>query len=52
MEPVEQPRPYVLRGSDAIDEVLELEAELLRSEGIDPHWPGFETDSPERHDDN
>jgi len=52
MEPVEQPQPYVLRGEDAIQEVLELEAELLRREGIDPRWPGFDADPPERQEDN
>jgi hypothetical protein len=25
-----------------VQDVLAVEAELLRSEGIDPAWPGFE----------
>ena len=51
MEPVEKPKPYVLRGVRVVDEVLELESELLRSEGIDPRWPGFDADAPDQHDD-
>jgi hypothetical protein len=27
-------------------DVLDAEAELLRSEGIDPAWPGFGDNSP------
>ena len=37
----EQPSGYVLRGKDDVAEILAVEAELLRSEGVDPRWPGF-----------
>ena len=37
----EQPSGYVLRDKDAVAELLAVEAELLRSEGVDPRWPGF-----------
>lgn len=37
----EQPSGYVLRDKDAVAELLAVEAELLRSEGLDPKWPGF-----------
>ncbi len=36
-----QPSGYVLRDKDDVAEILAIEAELLRSEGIDPQWPGF-----------
>jgi hypothetical protein len=47
MEPVKSPTPpkgYVLSEEHGIKEVLAVEAELLRSEGIDPEWPGFPDD--------
>lgn len=37
----EQPSGYVLRDKDTVAEILAVEAELLRSEGVDPRWPGF-----------
>jgi hypothetical protein len=37
----EPPSGYVLRDKDAVAEILAVEAELLRSEGVDPRWPGF-----------
>lgn len=33
---------YVLGADVRAEDVLEIEAELLRSEGIDPAWPGFD----------
>jgi hypothetical protein len=39
------PTGYVLTDEEAVKEILEVEAELLRSEGIDPRWPGFPDDS-------
>jgi len=36
---------YVLADKEAVKDILEVEAELLRSEGIDPQWPGFRTRS-------
>ena len=32
----EQPSGYALRDQDAVAEILAVEAELLRSEGLDP----------------
>jgi len=37
----EQPTGYVLRDKEAVAEILAVEADLLRSEGLDPTWPGF-----------
>jgi len=44
MERVELPKGYVLADKQAVEQIMKVEAELLRSEGIDPKWPGF----PER----
>jgi hypothetical protein len=33
---------YKLGKGQQVQDVLAVEAELLRSEGIDPAWPGFE----------
>ncbi len=41
MERVEPPKGYVLADKESAEEILAVEAELLRSEGIDPAWPGF-----------
>lgn len=41
MERVEPPKGYVLTDKAAVKEIMAVEAELLRSEGIDPEWPGF-----------
>jgi hypothetical protein len=41
MERVEPPKGYVLTNKQSAKEILAVEAELLRSEGIDPEWPGF-----------
>jgi len=50
MEPVTPPgtgKPptpnsgYVLSDEHGMREVLEVEADLLRSEGLDPEWPSF-----------
>jgi hypothetical protein len=38
------PTGYVLPDKDAVKDILAVEAELLRSEGIDPRWPGFPED--------
>jgi len=39
--PPTPPKGYVLSEEHGIKEVLAVEAALLRSEGIDPEWPGF-----------
>lgn len=45
MEPVTRPPSgYALGKEQRLEDVLAVEAELLRSEGIDPSWPGFEAD--------
>lgn len=38
---VDPPRGYALGKNRSMKDVLELESELLASEGIDPAWPGF-----------
>ena len=47
-EPPTPPNGYVLSDEHGMREVLEVEADLLRSEGIDPEWPGFHEDSASR----
>jgi hypothetical protein len=32
---------YVLGENQQVEDVLAVDAELLRSEGIEPAWPGF-----------
>ena len=32
----------MLKSKDTVDELIAIEADLLRSEGIDPAWPGFD----------
>lgn len=51
VDPKEQPRGYVIRDQESAKRILAVEAELLRSEGVDPAWPGFEQDSPFRRND-
>jgi hypothetical protein len=41
-------RGYTLGKDHDMKDVLEVEAELLRSEGVDPAWPGFEADRKRR----
>jgi hypothetical protein len=38
------PTGYVLSDKESVSEILAVEADLLRSEGIDPQWPGFPDD--------
>jgi hypothetical protein len=49
MERVEPPKGYVLTDKAAIRKIMDVEAELLRSEGIDPAWPGFAESSNRAH---
>jgi hypothetical protein len=42
MERLSLPVGYTLGQHQRVQDVLAVEAELLRSEGIDPTWPGFE----------
>jgi hypothetical protein len=41
MDPVSDPGGYVLGKDQRITDVLAVEDELLRSEGIDPTWVPF-----------
>lgn len=41
MERLEASEGYLLGDDQRVEDVLAVEAELLRSEGIDPAWPGF-----------
>jgi hypothetical protein len=41
MDPVSDPGGYVLGKNQRITDVLAVEDELLRSEGIDPAWVPF-----------
>jgi hypothetical protein len=42
MERLSPPVGYMLGENQQVHDVLAVEAELLRSEGIDPAWPGFD----------
>jgi hypothetical protein len=42
MERLSPPVGYTLGKDQQVQDVLAVEAELLRSEGIDPAWPGLE----------
>lgn len=41
MERLKATDGYVLAEGQRVEDVLAADAELLRSEGIDPPWPGF-----------
>jgi hypothetical protein len=41
MDPVAPPVGYILTGPRHVEQVLAVEAQLLKSEGLDPEWPGF-----------
>lgn len=41
----EPPKGYVVHDRQGVEKILAVEAELLRSEGIDPAWPGFPEDN-------
>lgn len=47
MDRLRQPRGYSI-GSKRMQDVLDRDAELLQSEGIDPAWPGFGEPSPKK----
>jgi hypothetical protein len=42
VERVATPVGYMLGEGRRAEDVLAVQAELLRSEGIDPAWPGFD----------
>jgi hypothetical protein len=50
MQRLEPASAYIVRDRNSLDKILAVEAELLRSEGVDPAWPGFPGDPPD-HDD-
>jgi hypothetical protein len=41
MERVTLPSGYVLNDNQRIEDILAVQEDLLRSEGVDPRWPGF-----------
>lgn len=51
MERVEPASGYVVHDRESVKKILATEAELLRSEGIDPTWPGFPDDQARDEDD-
>jgi hypothetical protein len=51
MERVEPASAYVVRDRQSVEKILAVEAELLRSEGIDPAWPAFPDDHADDEDD-
>ncbi len=51
MERVEPTTGYIVRDRERAQKILAVEAELLRSEGIDPAWPGFREDQARDEDD-
>jgi hypothetical protein len=38
------PKGYTVTTKQDVEEILAVEAELLRSEGVDPRWPAFPDD--------
>ena len=50
MERVTPPKGYVVSSKEEAEEILAVEAELLRSEGVDPRWPGFAEQPPQEHE--
>jgi hypothetical protein len=38
------PKGYTVTTKQDVEEILAIEADLLRSEGVDPRWPGFPED--------
>jgi hypothetical protein len=42
MERLKPPVGYMLGADQRAEDILAMQAELLRSEGIDPAWPGFD----------
>lgn len=49
MERLTPPKGYTVASKQDVEEILAIEAALLRSEGLDPQWPGFPED-PEPQD--
>jgi hypothetical protein len=47
---VTPPRGYVVSSKEEVEQILAVEAELLRSEGVDPRWPGFAERPPREHE--
>lgn len=44
MERLTPPKGYTVTTKQDVEEILAIEADLLRSEGVDPRWPGFPDD--------
>jgi hypothetical protein len=48
MDRIETPGGYLLAPGKTPEDILARTAALLESEGIDPHWPGFDDDTQRR----
>jgi hypothetical protein len=44
------PKGYTVTTKQDVEEILAIEADLLRSEGVDPRWPGFPDDHKDEDD--
>ena len=44
MERLVPPKGYSFKTKEDVERILAIEADVLRSEGIDPTWPGFPDD--------
>jgi hypothetical protein len=42
LEGLSDPAGYMLGENQQVEDIFAVEAELLRSEGIDPEWPRFD----------
>lgn len=42
LERLSDPAGYTLGENQRVEDVFAMEAELLRSEGMDPEWPRFD----------
>jgi hypothetical protein len=51
MERVTIPSGYVLGDEQSAEDILAVQEDLLRSEGIDPRWPGFDAPAAEQDND-
>ncbi len=48
MERMSQSHGYVLGEDQRVQDILAVQADLLRQEGVDPAWPGFDRDPAAR----
>jgi hypothetical protein len=50
MERVTVTKGYLLSDEQRIEQILAVQEELLRSEGVDPTWPGFDSSTDDHED--